>query len=108
MHVLILQALKLIIEINNEEKIQNHRRLDQLGKEIEWLQNKSSRKSSSSTHEDNIRTLKGHVASLEDDIARLNQVIETKNRLITELQKNKADLKSMDTPRWNEDDIHEV
>ena len=98
MHVLILQALKQIIEKNNEEKVQNQRKLDQLGKEIEWLQNKSSRKSSSSTHEDYIRTLKGQVASLEDDKFRLNQVIETKNRLISELH----------TSRWNEDDIHEV
>ena len=103
------QALKEVIMKGNEEMVEKQKKLDKLEEENERLQSKSPRKSSSSTHEDYImyiRTLKGQVASLEEDIARLNQVIESKNILISELQKNKADLKSIN--RCNKDDIREV
>ena len=97
--------MKEVIERNIAEKQENVGKMNQLEKEIEWLKS-SSKQSKKNKYEVYVQTLKDRITLSEDYKAALNCVIESKNKQIGELRKEKADLEMIMRSQANY--IHKV
>ena len=97
--------MKEVIARNDAEKQENTEKISQLEVENEWLKGKSKPSSKHSTCEAYIRTLMDQITSLEENKANLKHIIESKNKVISDLQKEKANPEVM---KCRKDEIHEV
>ena len=73
--------------------------------EQEIKSSSKNRRYSCSAYEVYIRTLKDQITSLEENKSTLKRIIESKNKVISDLQREKANPEVM---KCRKDEIHEV
>ena len=97
--------MKEVIARNDAEKQDYKEKIGQLEMENEWLKGRSNKSSKHSTCEAYVRTLKDQITSLEENKASLKRIIQSKNKVISDLQREKANPEVM---KCRKDEIHEV
>ena len=97
--------MKEVIARNVADKEEYTKKISQLEGDNECLKERSKPSSKHSTSEANIRTLKDQITSLEENKSTLKRIIESKNKLISDLQREKANPEVM---KCRKDEIHEV
>ena len=97
--------MKECIARNDADKQDYTEKISQLEGENEWLKGRSKPSSKHSTSEAYIRTLMDQITSLEENKASLKHIIESKNKVISDLQMQRANPEVM---KCRKDDIHEV
>ena len=97
--------MKEVIERNDADKQDYTEKISQLEGDNEWLKGRSKPSSKHSTSEAYIRTLMDQITSLEKNNASLKRIIESKNKMIRDLLREKA---SPEVVKCRKDEIHEV